>query len=276
METIYSSPVWRFREYEMCDNVISAMLQFSGRSWEAVIESIDVITRPVFSCELISTKYPQYRPSRARNKHVILALYALGRDFARAQRWQKVFGFFYVDLDCIGLVGIQQTPSETLGNVKSASENGHSRIGQNSTLADVTGVFTDPDDTNFQIHYTRHMGESIDRVDVFLTFIDALANAISHDASATRARVNSTNDLPSALRLQIRSAKRNWRPILRWGQCVRAIGLLWTSLTGAYGFFDALTFSIEYAGEKIGFGSLREDGPAGGGGTISSDKRSSF
>ena len=250
----------------MMENVIFAFLELSENSWETTIEHGVLIERDPFGIELLADHKPIYLPSTMKTKHVALGLYNLGRDFTNRLFFCRVLADLVMDEQRIGGISIQRSfagVSRNSSNDRQSDD--YDRVNGNSTtLGDVDGILTDPNDINFKIYYTKHTTVPFVFIDdIFLTFIDALANAISHEALKDGAKVNSSITHRASAYLVIESASRGERLILRWGQCVQAVGLLWQYLrrqeTPA-----AMTFEIEYAGEEIGFGTVSRDRPAGG------------
>ena len=267
--TVQDQPNQPLPQLEMFANAIFAMMHLARFPWEATMGFSDYeMSGPEDTSVLRARSLPIGRYPRWKAKHLILGIHQMGLYLGTRERYQKTNALLAQDRHVIGAVGLQRKTSvaQTVTTIPVNQTTVLQLSYNTTTVADSPGMFVDPSDFNFVIHYSMHGGDRIYINDLFTTFIDAMANGAPHEPGELGAQIDSVS-ITHQSRLLIRDAGGTTHPKLSWERGLQAVGELWRGLVHLHQALRAMTFEIKYASETIGFGSMRAITPPVGNST---------
>ena len=227
---------------QMYANMIELMGYWALLPYHDVMQKGFRMTNDVFNMQI--TVVPT-QPSRLHYYEAIAGLYQTGTSIAANNLFYKGIVIMRNGGDQIGYLDY---------NVKALSTNDIRGLSLNVSAftppVPDQGTIIDPEDTNMRVTY-RYNGDKFLARDVFTAFLDALANIAPNDKDAmcTQSTAISTSRLCSMV--------VTGGLVFIWEQ------LLSGQPIGRRPRFEGLDFSIEYAGQLIGRGSLVKLSPSG-------------
>ena len=243
---------------QMYANMIELIGYWALLPYHDIMRQVFRMTNDVFNMQI--TVVPT-QPSRLHFYEAIAGLYQAGTSIAANNLFYKGLVIMRNDEDQIGYLDY---------NVKAVATNDIRELSQNVSVSTPPvpdqGTIIDPEDMSMRATY-RYNGAKFLARDVFTAFLDGLANIAPNDKDAmcTQFSAISTSRRCSMV---VTGENEVGNRGLTWGRLAVALVFIWEQLLsgqpiGRRPRFEGLDFTIEYAGQLIGRGSLVKLSPSG-------------